>query len=157
MVEEGAREKQDLTEQTAVPETRAVSDPRNYLYVEFNSEPLSNPACDAKLALQIKVRDRERWYSSDHGVDSLQNQSQGWRRSAIELPPGTTADQIQTLRFVAFAGKNSPNCALVVTQVRKVFLLDQDYVPGPSLLTWSGRQVLDTDTATPYPADWEVP
>jgi hypothetical protein len=157
MVEEWAREKQDLTEQTAVPETRAVSDPRNYLYVEFNSEPLSNPACDAKLALQVKVRDHERWYSSDHGVDSLQIQSQGWRRSAIELPPGTTADQIQTLRFVAFAGKNSPNCALVVTQVRKVFLLDPDYVPGQSLLTWSGRQVLDTDTATPYPADWQVP
>ncbi len=156
MAEEWEREKQNSTERNGVPETRDVSDPRNYMYVEFNSEPLSNMACDAKLALQAKIRGNERWYSSDHGVDSLRIQSQGWRRSAIELPPGTAADQLEALRFVIYSGKNSPTCALVVTHVRKVFLLDRDYVPEPSILTWSGRQVLDTDASTPYPADWVV-
>jgi hypothetical protein len=156
MAEEWEREKHDLTERNGDPETRDVSDPRNYLYVEFNSEPLLNTACDAKLALLVKLRGAERWYSSDHGVDSLQIQSQGWRRSAIELPHGTTADQIEALQFVIHSGKNSPNCALMVTDVRKAFLLDQDYVPGPSMITWNGRQILDADATTPYPADVTV-
>ncbi len=150
MAEEWEREKQEFTERNGDVETRAVSDPRNYLYVEFKSEPLSNPSCDAKLALQVKLRGNDRWYSSDHGVDSLQIVSQGWRRSAIELPPARTPHQIEALRFVAHPGKNLANCALVITDVRKAFLLDQDYVPRQSLLTWSGRQVLDTDDTTTY-------
>jgi hypothetical protein len=157
MAEEWEREKQELTERDGIPETREVSDPRNYLYVEFKSEPLSNPSCDAKLAIQVKLAGGERWYSSDHGVDNLRIQSQGWRRSAIELPAGTTANQIEALRFVAYPGKNSPSCALVVTDVRKAFLLDQDYVPQPSLLSWHGRQVLDADDTTPYPAHLLLP
>ncbi len=150
MAEEWEREKQELTERNGDAETRAVSDPRNYLYVEFKSEPLSNLSCDAKLALQVKLRGNDRWYSSDHGVDSLRIASQGWRRSAIELPPATTPHQIEALRFVAYSGKNFPTCALMVTDVRKAFLLDQDYVPVQLLLTWTGRQVLDTDDMTSY-------
>ncbi len=153
MAEEWEREKHDLTERNGDPDTRDVSDPRNYLYVEFRSEPFSVLSCDAKLALQVKLRGNERWYSSDHGMDSLRIQSQGWRRSAIELPPGTAADQIEALRFVVYPGKNSADCALAVTHVRKAFLLDREYMPEPSVLTWSGRQVLDANATTPYPPD----
>ena len=157
MAEEWEREKQSLTERTGDPETRAVSDPRNYLYVEFRSGPAPNQPCDAKLAIQVKLRGSESWYSSDHGVDGLRIQSQGWRRSAIELPPGTTASQIEALRFVAYPGKNLPNCALVVTDVRKAFQLNQEYVPTPSVLTWSGQQVLDADDTTAIPANFVLP
>ncbi len=150
MAEEWEREKQEFTERNGDAETRAVSDPRNYLYVEFRSEPLANLSCDAKLALQVKLRGNDRWYSSDHGVDSLRIVSQGWRRSAIELPPTTTANQIQALRFVVHSSKNLATCALMVTDVRKAFLLSQVYAPGQSLLSWSGRQVLDTDDTTSY-------
>ena len=156
MAEEWEREKQALTERTGDPDTRAVSDPRNYLYVEFRSNPAS-PSCDAKLALQVKLRGGERWYSSDHATDSLQIQSQGWRRGTIELPPGTTGNQIEALRFFVYPGKNSPNCALTFTDVRKAFLLNQDYVPGQSLLTWRGQQVLDADDTTPAPANFVLP
>ena len=156
MAEEWEREKQSLTERTADPETRAVSDPRNYLYVEFRSNPAS-AACDAKLAFEAKLRGSDRWYSSDHGTDSLRIQGQGWRRGAIELPPGILGEQIEALRFVAYPGKNSPNCALAVTDVRKVFLLNQDYAPNSSLLTWRGQQVLDADDTTPAPAGFVLP
>lgn len=157
MAEEWAREKQELTEEIGDPDTRAVSDPRNYLYVEFRSRPLPDQSCDAKLAIQVKLRDGDRWYSSDHGEDSLRVQSEGWRRTAIELPPGTMANQVEALRFVVYPGEHQPTCALVVTDVRKVFLLNQDYTPGQSLLSWSGQQILDADDTTPYPADFVLP
>lgn len=156
MAEEWEREKQSLTERTADPDTRAVSDPRNYLYVEFKSN-LASATCDAKLAFEAKLRGSDRWYSSDHGTDSLRIQSQGWRRGAIELPAGISGEQIEALRFVAYPGKNSPNCALTITDVRKAFLLNQDYAPTPSLLTWNGRQVLDADDTTPAPANFVLP
>lgn len=157
MAEEWQREAQDGTEKTASPDTRQVSDPRNYLYVEFNSGPLPGQACDGKLAFQAKLRDGERWYSSDHAVDSLRIQGAvGWRRGTIELPPGTTAGQVEGLRFVIYPGKATA-CALAVTGVRKVFLLGQDYVPGPSLWAWSGQQALDADPASATPDTFTLP
>ena len=50
-----------------------------------------------------------------------------------------------------------PACALVVTNVRKAFLLNQDYVPTSSLVTWSGNQVLDADNATSASANSVLP
>jgi len=157
MAEEWEREAAEWTEKSASPDTRAVSDPRNYLYVEFKSAPSGGAPCDAKLAIQVKLRGSDRWYSSDHGVDSLRIQSQGWRRGTVELPPGTTADQVEALRLAVYPGKNLPNCALVCTDVRKAFFLSQDYVPGPSLLTWHGEQILDAAAGSPYPDQLVLP
>jgi hypothetical protein len=113
-------------------------------------------ACDAKLAFEAKLQGSERWYASDHGVDSLRIQSNnGWRRGAIELPPATQGSQVEALRFVVYAGKTA--CPLLLTDVRKVFLLSQDYVPGPTLLTWHGEQLLDADPATASPDSLLLP
>ena len=157
MAEEWEREAQEATEKTASADTRQVSDPRNYLYVEFNSGPLPGQPCDGKLAFQAKLREGDKWYSSDHGVDSLRIQGAvGWRRGTIELPPGTTAGQVEALRFVMYPGKTT-TCALAVTGVRKVFFLGQDYTPGPSLWAWSGQQVLDADPASATPDSFTLP
>jgi hypothetical protein len=151
MAEEWEREGQSQTEKTANPATRAVSDPRNYLYVEFRSAPQPGLVCDAKLAFAARLRGGDAWYSSDHGEDSLRIQNNnGWRRGAIELPPGTKADQVESLRFTVYAGKQQPPCALVVNDVRKVFMLGQDYTPGPSIITWHGEQALDADPASAH-------
>lgn len=152
MSEEWQREGQSQTEKSANPSTRAVSDPRNYLYVEFRSGPQPGLVCDAKLAFAAKLRGSETWYSSDHGEDSLRIQNNnGWRRGAIELPPGTKAEHVDALRFAVYPGKQQPPCALLVNGVRKVFVLGQDYAPGASILSWSGEQALDADPATPLP------
>lgn len=161
MAEEWEREsleRRDVTEKIGNPDTPAVSDPRHYLYVEFRAIPVASATCDAKLAIQAKLKGSERWYSSDHGVDNLRIQNPaGWRRGTIELPPGTTANQIESLRFVVYPGKNQPGCPLTLTDVRKVFLLDQEYVPGPSLLTWQGEQTLDADEGTARPNQFLLP
>jgi len=144
MAEEWEREKQAMTETSADPLSRATSDPRNYLYVEFkNDASPADPASDAKVALQAKLRGEDRWYSSDHDTDSLRIQSRGWRRATIELPPGTTGDRIESLRLVAYPGVRGPSCAPLITGVRTVFLLDAGYEPGPSLLTWNGSLTVE--------------
>ena len=156
MAQEWQREGQQATEKTASPQTREVSDPRNYLYVEFRSAPEAAP-CDSKLAIQVKLRGSDTLYNSDHLVDALRIQCEGWRRAAIELPAGTKADQIESLTFAAYAGKNQPGCALVLTDVRKAFLLDQGYVPGASVLSWTGRQTLKPDATSGAPAAYTIP
>lgn len=158
MAEEWEREGQKQTEKVADVQTRAVSDPRNYLYIEFRSGPEPGLVCDAKLALAARLRGSDVWYSSDHGEDSLRIQNlKGWRRSAIELPAGSTADQVDALRFSVYPGKQQPGCALVVRDVRKVFMLDESYTPGPSILAWSGEQAIDTDPATAFPDAFTLP
>ena len=142
MAQEWQREGQDATEKTASPQTRAVSDPRNYLYLEYRSGPTGSGPCDAKLAVQARLRGAETWYSSDHGVDSLRIQSVGWHRAAIELPPGTAADQVEALRFAVYPGKNQPQCSLTISELRKAFLLDERYQPGPSVVTWQGSETI---------------
>jgi len=161
MAEEWEREsveRRDVSEKSSDPDTQAVSDPRNYLYVEFRAIPATSPTCDARLAIQAKLKGSDRWYSSDHGVDNLRIQNPGgWRRGTIELPPGTIASQVESLRLVIYPGKNQPGCALTLTDVRKLFFLGQDYVPGPSLLTWQGETVLDADEGTARPAQFLLP
>jgi len=158
MAEEWEREGANQTEKTANAQTRAVSDPRNYLYVEFRSGPQPGLVCDAKIAVAARLSGSDAWYSSDHGEDSLRIQNlNGWRRAAIELPPGSTAGQVEALRFAVYPGKQQPGCALVVRDVRKVFMLDQAYAPGPSILSWSGEQALDSDAATGEPDVYVIP
>lgn len=156
MAQEWEREAQEWTEKTASPQTRAVSDPRNYLYVEFRSRLAAAGVCDSKLAIQVKLRGADTVYSSDHQVDSLRIQSEGWRRGTVELPPGTTGAQVESLTFATYAGKNQPGCALVLTDVRKAFFLDHGYVPGANVITWQGEQTLRPDATSGAPATFTI-
>ncbi len=148
MAQEWQRHAQTGTEKTPSPQTREVSDPINYLYVEFRSKPTPAGACDAKLAIQVKLRGNDTLYNSDHATDSLRIQSEGWRRSAIELPAGTTASQVEALTFTAYPGKNQPKCGIELIDLRKAFLLGTGYVPGRNLVTWQGSESLTPDATT---------
>ena len=148
MAQEWQRHAQTLTEKVANPFTREVSDPANYLYVEFRSRPSPAGACDAKLAIQAKLRGSDTLYNSDHATDSLRIQSEGWRRGAIELPSGVTEAQIEALTFTAYPGKNQPRCGIVLTGVRKAFLLGPGYNPGRGLIAWQGSEALMPDAAS---------
>ncbi len=156
MAQEWEREAQEWTEKAASPATRAVSDPRNYLYVEFRSRLAATGACDSKLAIQVKLRGADAVYSSDHQVDSLRIQSEGWRRASVELPPGTTGAQVESLAFAAYVGKNQPGCGLMLTDVRKAFFLDQGYMPGASVVVWQGEQTLKPDATSGSPATFTI-
>lgn len=140
-------------ERRARPNTARVSDPRNYLYVEFESDHVDasgapTRACDLGLALQVKLRGDETWYSSDHRRPKLRLVSRGWRRGAIELPEGTDGAALEALRLVVYPGERMSDCRFRLRRIGKVFLLGEDYAPQPSLLSWQGELLLDVDPDT---------
>ena len=150
MAQEWAREQQTRPDGAGDP---PVGDPRDYAYVEFNTEYRgSDPArCDAALSIQLQLRNDSTWHTSDHGVPALRVASRDWRRSTVELPHGTMAKDIARLRFVAYSGRQQ-DCRIVLRHIGKLFMLDADYKPQDSVFKWDGETVLDPNN----PAKQEV-
>jgi hypothetical protein len=136
----------------APPGNNAIPDPRRFAYVE---------ACgtvgNAALALSIgtvpmrsggSVRlqpDRDLvWTSSDRGLPQYRIVRDGCFRIATPLPAGTKPSDIRSIRVQAFerppaagAAKLAPN-PVVVTRINTLFMLDEHYLPGASVLKWEG-------------------
>jgi hypothetical protein len=136
----------------APPGNNTISDPRRFAYVE---------ACgtvgNAALALSIgtmptpsggSVRlqpDRDLvWTPSDRGLPQYRIVRDGCFRIATPLPDGTKPSDIRGVRVQAFerppaagAAKPAPN-PVVVTRINKLFMLDEHYLPGMSILKWEG-------------------
>ena len=150
MAEEWAREGQ---ERPTDPSTLRPGDPRDFLYVEF----LVAGDCP-RGAWSVQLRGEATWYRSDHGQDDLRVRLKGWHRAAVELPPGTRADQVTRLRFQVFPEEpGDPPCRLTLVRVPLVFLLEPDYRPSPTLFTLDTPVSLDTDPATATPDEIVFP
>ncbi len=148
MGEERSREGMETPGNAATPN---VSDPRNYLYVTYKArfEPTAGGSCGLRLVALAHDRASGAWYASDHGDPELRVSIDGWRRIAIELPPGTDAAQLDRLQLHV---NGDARCREVIEAVGPVFLLDADYQPGPTLWSWQGSQALDGDAWTATPA-----
>jgi CheY-like chemotaxis protein len=117
-----------------------VSDPRNYLYIEAKVKNR-----DSAIATLVHLSGSERWLSSHLGRNDYAISRNGWVRTTVELPPGTEPRQINELGFECLVPVDedqkrqplpagpaiSADCTL--EQVSKVFLLDREYRPQPSL------------------------
>jgi hypothetical protein len=122
-----------LTE-PAGPENR-IDDPRSYLYVEA--------ACRqqrAALSFEVKLKGDSAWYSSDLGQPRLRIDRSGYFRTAIRLPRRITPGDVEQLSvrcdLSASNGKSDdPNPECFLTDVAKVFVLDDLFRPGRSLLS----------------------
>lgn len=155
MGEERAREGMEAPGQ---PTTSDVSDPRNYLYVTYKArfEPASpGSQCGLQLAASAYDSASGAWYASDHGRPDLRVSLDGWRRIAIELPPGTKPEQVTQLQFRVYptSGKGTSPCREVLEAVGPVFMLDESYRPQKTLWSWQGSVALDADEATREPAE----
>ncbi|PYU54528.1 MAG: hypothetical protein DMG56_26795, partial [Acidobacteria bacterium] len=111
-----------------------VSDPRNYLYVEAKVRNR-----DSAIATLVHLAASDHWLSSHLGRNDYAISRNGWVRTTIELPPGTGPRRINELGFECLVPvdedqKRRPlSGACTLEQVSKVFLLDRDYRPQPSL------------------------
>ena len=111
-----------------------ISDPRNYLFIEFNSTNT-----DGALGAQVLLKNESRLRGSSLGRLDYAIARGGWVRTTVELPPGTKPEQIAEIGFeclVAPPEKGQPmarsgTCRL--ESVSKAFLLDGAAIPGPSL------------------------
>jgi hypothetical protein len=122
-----------------------ISDPRNYLFVDF-----AGVVQDATITVTVQLSNGQT-YSSDLGrlgfavtKDALSRA--GAARTTIELPPGTLPTNIARLVFdcrVAPAPRNEPMAhsgRCEVRRVAKVFMLRPDYTPGKSFW-WVNKSV----------------
>lgn len=114
----------------------AVGDPRQYLYLELEGENRNSG-----MVAWVKLKGQPQWYSSHRGRLDFSMSRSGWFRTTVELPPSTTAKSIEYVVIECvdlrdprnFSPDTEANC--VLREVKKVFLLDSDYRPGPNLLT----------------------
>ena len=104
-----------------------IGDPRNYVYVDANVQ-----ITNARISAMIRLKDESRWIMGNLGKHELAIERSGWIRTAIELPPGTSAGRIAEIGFQCLAEKQQPG-ACAVRSVSQVFLLDNDYKPMPRL------------------------
>jgi len=117
-------------------EAEKISDPRNYLYVEMK---LANR--NSALAVLVRLQGEHRWRSSNLGRWDYAISRDGWVRTTVELPPGTTGAGIAELGFQCLViptrinGKDlwpeAGSCRLEA--LRRVFLLDGEYRSGADL------------------------
>ena len=133
MAQEMARE--GKVEQPANPHTAAVSELRNYAYLEVCSQQRGT-----ELYFQLRLREPEAWFSSDHGDPKSAIDRSGCVRSTIELPEGTGPADLHSLRICCRNApardreKPVPAPEAEIKSVRRLFFLNDKYQPGPNLV-----------------------
>ena len=121
-----------------------VSDPRNYLFVDYAAK-LTHAALTVAVRLddgkRVRLGFRTRRYC--HPRD-------GYVRTTVELPPETPASRVKEMILecrVSPPPKGAPwphSGTCEIQAVTKVFLLQRDYTPGPSL--WSTDKAVTLST-----------
>jgi hypothetical protein len=155
-------------ENPADPFTIAVSDARNYLFLEFNTSMTGNRL---RLVFGVKPFSDSKWYYSDHNDNGVQSVNKpGWRRTTIELPSGTSLEDLQALEIRASA---NGNFSIAVNNVARIFMLSEDFTLVNFPFSWNQKILLDSNTPSvviplseltrvaqsgrsPIPADFEL-
>lgn len=114
-----------------------IADPRSYLYLEAGGTQQ-----DAAVSFAVKLQGDPKWYSSDIGINYYKVDRSGYFQTTVRLPPSTTIDRIERLAVrcdVAGDPRSWEEISKVahaqcdLTDVKRVFMLDDHYQPGPSL------------------------
>lgn len=140
MAEELRRE--GKLEEPGNPYTVAPSDPRNYLYIDFQGKGVSFLL---PVYFQVKLKNDDSWYSSDHNKKGLRVYKSGYMRTAIELPPGTELNSVEKIKVGVDFPPMANNLKVYLLGINKVFTLNKDYQPLPSIFSWEGEIVLTSD------------
>jgi hypothetical protein len=117
-----------------------ISDPRNYLYVDYAAN-----LTDSAMIASARLKDGS-VFASDLGRSDISISRSGYVRTTIELPPGTHPTTIASIDFhcrVAPPPRNEPvahsgSCTL--QEVPAVFQLREDYTPGK--IIWRMRETV---------------
>jgi hypothetical protein len=129
------------------PGHNSIPDPRRFVYIEACGD-----VGGAALAFAVEVRGK--WIASDRGLAEYRIVRDGCFRAAIPLPAAAHASDLHALRATAYARPPAkgqpaarPTGPVILKRVNTVFLLDERYRPGPSLVHWQGTAAIDADGA----------
>ena len=114
-----------------------MADPRHYLYFEADSEQRGTA-----LSFAVKLKGNPSWYTSDLGINYYRIDRSGFFRTTVRLPLGTKLDQVERIAVRCDAAGDPKSgedirklfgaeCELKT--VSKAFMLDERFLPGPSL------------------------
>ena len=129
-----------------------IPDPRRFVFVEACSE-----LDGAALAFGVRVMTSSgpRWFDSHRDRDQFRIVRTGCFRGAIPIPAGSQPNRIDAIRFRAWrqADAKTPQPAVRVTRVNRVFTLGDDYAIKPVRFEWKGSLPLKLD-GTPAEVPW---
>lgn len=142
----GEMVREGRVESPSDPATPQLGDQRSYLYVEVDKDTLPpNPPAGPWVGLAVGVRlaGDPTPYRSDHLVPDWSVKRDVPAAAAVELPPGTTADDVVELTAHRVAvGAPDTGASVVVTDLHRAFFLDGSYLPSASFVDWHGSVAL---------------
>ncbi|MBA2302901.1 MAG: hypothetical protein H0W08_09725 [Acidobacteria bacterium] len=113
-----------------------IPDPRCFVFIEGCGEL-------ADKALTFAVRVGAQWISSDRGVSDYRIVRDGCFRAAIPLSATANLKDVRAIRAQVFAREGQTNTAPArLTRINTVFALDERFVPGTTVLHWTGAAQL---------------
>lgn len=101
-----------------------IRDPRNYLYIEAKVKNQSS-----RVAFKARLTTESTWRTSHRDDLKLAIERDGWVRSTIELPRGTSGRQIAEFEFDCLPQTEGAKAECSVESV-SAFFLTPDYEPG---------------------------
>lgn len=150
MAKEMLREGKIEAASAATPTTAEVSDQRNYLYavVKKTTQSANTGTSWVGVSLGVRLVNGDTVYLSHHGDPTWSLQRDDAAATTVELPAGTTADDIAEVTAHRVVVGTDTGAAVHVTAINRGFLLGQDYLPQQSFLTWNGDVLLDGTTTS---------
>jgi hypothetical protein len=130
--------------------TPNVSDQRDYLYavVKKATQAANTGPSWVGVSLGVRLVSGQAVYLSNHVDPTWSIQRDDPAATTVELPAGTTADDIAEVSVHRVVVGADTGAAVHVTGIQRGFLLDPDYLPQASFLSWSGDAVLDPTTTS---------
>jgi hypothetical protein len=112
------------------PEDPSLGDARGYLYLEFDAPPLRGAGSTEPLfAIGVRLVGDRQIYRSDRGLAELAISARGPQSTAVRLPPGIHAEDIEEVSLHRVGGVNHRAGDIVVSDIMRMFLLDASYQP----------------------------
>lgn len=128
-----------------------ISDPRNYLYLVVRKQTVKPPnGLDwVGLSIGVKLKGDDTLYRSDHGFPDRSLERDLPAATTVELPPGTTPDDIAEITAIRVPGTAVDTGATIEVQaVNRAFFLGRDDQPGTSFLSGATPATLTPDDPT---------
>lgn len=143
------------TERDGGLHSTAIGDLRNYVYLSYRTVlPESSRVLrdgyyisrDIEIQVAVKFEGDGAWYTNNRdGVITGLNRG-GWVRTAIRVPKGCSPGGVEEIKVSVRPTRDNSDSELVLTHICNVFMLDEGYLPMPSVFDWAGEMTLGRKT-----------
>nr|WP_308302057.1 hypothetical protein [Frankia sp. AgKG'84/4] len=151
MSQEVAREGK-VDDEKAPNSATKISNPRNYLYLLIRKSTVGPANTDTSwvgLSVGVRLSGSGQTYRSSKIYPAWAIQRDAPAATAVELPPGTVAEDISTIEATRTVGAGGDRGARIqVDSIERAFLLGPNYQPQPSFLFTPAKATLSAAAPT---------